>query len=106
MQKITRYILLIAVAFSTQFIQAQDTNNNIRIEILKELKDKITIEERDFLKVEVENIIKRLENGEITEEKAAQLKNEAAKKRALNIENRTAILDNKIALLERNENGY
>lgn len=106
MQKITKYILLIAFAFSTQWIQAQDTNNSIRIEILKELKDKITIEERDFLKVEVENIIKRLENGEITEEKATQLKNEAAKKRALNIENRTAILDNKIALLERNENGY
>lgn len=108
MQNITKYVLLIAIAFSTQFMNSQDTNNNnnIRIKILKEQKEKITTEERDFLKIEVENILKRLTNGEINEEKATSLKAAAAKKRALNIENRTAILDNKIALLERNENGY
>ena len=106
MRKITKYIVLIVIAFSTQFMQAQDTNNSVRIKILQDLKEKITTEERDFLKIEVENIINRLENGEINDEKATTLKEEAAKKRALNIENRTAIVENKIALLERNENGY
>tara|TARA_R110001583_G_scaffold61843_7_gene182374 strand:+ start:3329 stop:4393 length:1065 start_codon:yes stop_codon:yes gene_type:complete len=106
MQNITKYVLLIAIALCTQFIQAQDSNNNVRIKILKEQKEKITTEERDFLKNEVENIIIRLENGEFSEEEATILKENAAKKRALNIENRTSILVNKIALLERNENGY
>jgi len=106
MQNIIKYVFLIAIAISTQFIQAQEATNNEKIEILKEQKDKITSEEKDFLKKEVELIIKRFENGEITNEQAELLKKEAAKKRALNIENRTAIIDNKIALLKRNENGY
>jgi len=106
MQNIIKYVFLIAIAISTQLIQAQEATNNEKIKILKEQKDKITSEEKDFLKKEVELIIKRLENGEITNEQAELLKKEAAKKRALNIENRTAIIDNKIALLKRNENGY
>ena len=107
MRHITIYILLLSFALSSQFMQAQEEgDNSLRIEILLEQKDKITTEERDFLKTEVENITKRFENGEITKEKADLLKQDAAKKRALNIENRTAILDNKIALLKRNENGY
>ncbi len=106
MQNITKYIVLILIALSTQFIQAQENSNSFRINTLKELKEKISTEERDYLKSEVENIMLRLKNGEITEEKADLLKKEAAKKRALNIENRTAIINNKIALLERNEDGY
>jgi hypothetical protein len=106
MQHITKYILLIAITLSAQFTQAQTTNNSERIKILKEQKEKITAEERNYLKTEVETILQRLKNGEITEEKADSLKKTAARKRALNIENRTAILTNKISLLERNENGY
>jgi hypothetical protein len=106
MQHITKYIVLIAIALSTQFSQAQDTNNSERIKILKDQKERITIEERGYLKTEVETILQRLKIGEITEENADLLKKEVAKKRALNIENRTAILANKISLLERNENGY
>lgn len=106
MQNIRKYIMFVFIVLSTQFMQAQETNNSDRINILKEQKEKITLEERDFLKTEVENIMKRLEKGEITEDRATLLKTEAAKKRALNIKNRTSILDNKIALLERNENGY
>jgi len=55
------------------------------------------------LTLEVEKINKRLKNEFITEEEAKNLKEEAAKKHALNIENRVAIIDNKISLLERNE---
>lgn len=106
MQNIIKYVFLIAIAISSQFLQAQDISNDEKIKILNEQKDKITTEEKDFLKKEVEILIKRFEIGEITSEKAELLKKEAAKKRALNIENRTAIIDNKIALLKRNVNGY
>jgi len=81
---------------------AQD-NYKDKIETLKEQKEKITLEEKEALKVEVESINKRLEKSEITTDEANKLKDEAARKRALNIENRIAIIDNEIALLERNK---
>lgn len=110
MQTITKSIMLLALILSVQLINAQDSipkiNNSEKIESLKEIKNKIKEEEREFLKVEVEAINVRVDNGEVTKEEADKLKMKVAKKRALNIENRTAIIDNKIALLERNEEGY
>lgn len=104
------YLVLYALSFPVQFINAQDTiqnvNNKYKIEELKKSKSDIQEEEKEFLKNEVEIINTRLENGEINEKEAQTLKEAAAKKRALNIENRVAIIDNKIALLERNEDGY
>jgi len=55
-----------------------------------------------LLKKEVEIINAKLEAQEITIEESKILKREAAKNRALNIENESAIIDNRIALLERN----
>ncbi len=77
---------------------AQETT----LETLEASKTAIINEEKDLLKDEVENINKRLENSEISETEAEQLKQAAAEKHALNIENRLAIIDNKIALIERN----
>ncbi len=105
MHKITHYILFIALIFSVQLV-AQEENNTEKIRALKEQREKITTQERTYLKTEVEAINKRLNKGEITQDEADKLKQEAAEKRALNIENRTAIIDNKIALLERNDEGY
>ena len=109
MKTITIYLASIILVCSVAIVNAQETtstnNNSEKIEILKELKEKIKTEEREFLKEEVEAINKRLENGEITASEAENLKQEAAKNRALNIENRLAIVDNKIALLERNSDG-
>ena len=110
MQKITTYLALITLCLNMYFVNAQDTiaktNNHAKIEQLKKTKEQIKSEEREFLKVEVEAINERLEKGEITDDEAKTLKKQAAKKRALNIENRLIILDNKIALLERNDEGY
>lgn len=110
MQTITKYLALMVLCLNMQLINAQDTiaktNNHTKIEQLKKTKEQIKGEEREHLKVEVEAINKRLEKGEITETEAKKLKKEAAKKRALNIENRIIIIDNKIALLERNDEGY
>lgn len=110
MQTITKYLAIMALILSAQCISAQDTisnpKNKQKIETLLNEKEQIQKEERDFLKMEVEAINKRLEKGEITNVEAEELKKEAAKKRALNIENRTAIVDNKIALVNRNGDNY
>lgn len=110
MQTITKYLALAVLCLGVQIMDAQDSipsgNNKYKIEVFKNLKNDIKNEERAFLKAEVEAINTRLENNEITSEEAEILKQEVAKKRALNIENRLAIIDNKIMLMERNDEGY
>ncbi len=106
MQTITKHLVLLALIFSVQLIDAQDTiptvANKESIEKLERLRERIQENEKKYLKVEVEAINKKLDDGEITQEKAEELKMEAAKKAALNIENRIAIADNTIELLKRN----
>ncbi|WP_338356982.1 hypothetical protein [Yeosuana marina] len=107
MQTITKYLALLVLTLNVHIINAQDTiqntKNQKKIEAFMAFKETIKTQERDFLKAEVEAISMRLEKGEISNSEAEELKMEAAKKRALNIENRLAIVDNKIALLERND---
>lgn len=110
MQTITKYLVLAVLCLNVHLINAQDTipaiKNKKNIEMLERVKVTIKNEEREYLKKEVEAINLRLEKGEITNEEAQDLKQAAAKKHALNIENRIAIVDNKIALLKRNEKNY
>ena len=118
MNTITKYVVLASVCLILAQVSAQETKtdstttnlpyreNAKQIDQLVELKATIETEERDFLKAKVENINQRLDDGDISKDQAEQLKSEAATKRALNIENRLAIVDNKIALLERNDSGY
>ena len=109
MQTITKYLVLAVLCLFVQLINAQDTipsiKNSKNIEMLEKVKETIKTEERDFLKKEVEAINLRLEKGEITKSEAETLKMNAAKIAALNIENRIAIVNNKIALLKRNDYG-
>ncbi|MGB5227118.1 hypothetical protein [Eudoraea sp.] len=102
MKTISTYFVVVIMCFISNALVAQD-NYKEKINDLKEQKEKITLEEKEALKVEVESINKRLEKSEITTDEANKLKDEAARKRALNIENRLTIIDNKIALLERNK---
>lgn len=104
MRIITFYLTLILLSFLTQNINAQEVEAyKEKIEILKERKNQISNQEKEALKYEVEDINKRLDEGAITIEEAILLKENAAKKRALNIENRISILNNEILLLERNK---
>lgn len=109
MQKITKYLALVVLCLNVQLINAQDTipaiKNKKNIDMLERVKVTIENEERQFLKKEVEAINSRLESNEISSEEAEVLKKEAAISAALNIENRIAIVDNKIALLTRNDYG-
>lgn len=105
MRKITVLFLLVVIAgcYSNTYAQSDDVQR--RIKKLERQKEEVSKREKDALKEEVKSINERLEKGLITESEAQILKEEAARKRAMNIENFLAILDNKIALLERNEGG-
>ncbi|GAA3562548.1 hypothetical protein [Snuella lapsa] len=106
MQTIIKYVVLLALGLSVQLTQAQDTipaiKNRKAIEKLENYKLAVENKEKQLLKVRVEEINKELSNGAITEEESNRLKNEAAEKAALNIENRWAIINNQIALYKRN----
>eukprot|EP01093_Parvamoeba_rugata_P011947 TRINITY_DN3415_c0_g1_i2.p1 TRINITY_DN3415_c0_g1~~TRINITY_DN3415_c0_g1_i2.p1 ORF type:complete len:278 (-),score=73.64 TRINITY_DN3415_c0_g1_i2:260-1093(-) len=111
MKTITRLVVYLVLSLAFATVQGQEIKkdsiqksaNELKIKTLTSLKSKIESEEREFLKIEITSINKRLDDGKITAAEAEDLKKEAAKKRALNIENRLAIIDNKIALLERND---
>ncbi len=104
MKLITITIALSLWLFTAIYAQAQEMDHDTQtaVELLTELKEKIIQEEKDALLADVENINARLENQAITNEGAETLKQEAAERHALNIENRLAIIDNKVALLKRN----
>ncbi|MCX2838013.1 hypothetical protein OQ279_07580 [Salinimicrobium sp. MT39] len=82
---------------------AQEKTNPEKIEQLEKQKEQIINEEKEALKKEVEAINRRAEAKEIDWEEAEKLKSEAARKHAMNIQNRVAIIDNQIALLTREE---
>jgi len=103
MQTLTKLLALLVLGFSIQFIQAQETSNQDKIAALEAQKEQVVTQEKEWLKAEVEAVNVQLDNNEITQEEADGLKADFASKHALNIENRLAIIDNRIALLERNE---
>jgi len=103
MRTIAFYLLLLLISFFTQKVGAQTKNYEKKIIVLENLKDDIVGQEKSALKKEIKRINKQLEDDDITPEKAQELKEAAAKKHALNIENSIAIIDNKISLLKRNK---
>jgi hypothetical protein len=114
MNTITKFAVYLIVSLTFANLQGQEVKKDsipksdnelkqVQIDKLKDLKQDIEKEERDFLKAEIEAINIKLDKDEISAEEAEELKQEAAKRRAANIENRLAIIDNKIALIERNE---
>ena len=102
MKTIVTIATFVALAIFGQLSTAQDQDIEDKVEQLEARKERIIELEKEALKKEVENINEKLANNEITIEEAQKLKEEVAKKHALNIENRLAIIDNKIALLDRN----
>lgn len=106
MQTITKYIIIVLLSFYFTNVSAQDSIPKSKASSIESLKESIRSEERDALKIEVEEINKRVLDKEITYEDAENFKEIAAKKRALNIENRIVILENKIALHERNDSNF
>ena len=112
MNTITRLLvyLILILSFATTQGQTKELDSikvakmNDKISDLEEDRTKIEEQEKSILKLKISKINKRLDSKEITAEEAENLKKEAAKTAALNIENRREIIDQKIALLQRN--GY
>ncbi|PWL37841.1 hypothetical protein DKG77_13810 [Flagellimonas aquimarina] len=102
MRTITLYLATLFLLFLSHQVVGQEKYER-KIEILKAQKEKITQQEKDALKFEVKDINRRLGKGDLSPEEAKLLKAEVAKKRAKNIENRIAIVENQILLLERNQ---
>ncbi len=102
MRTITHYLATLLLLFLSNHVFGQEVYEQ-KIEVLKAQKEKITKQEKEALKFEVKEINKRMEQGDLTFEEAQLLKSEVAKKRARNIEDRLAIVENQISLLERNQ---
>lgn len=102
MKTIVTYLIVLLLVFFSQHAFAQEEEAlSYKIAQLEGKRDLVVQNEREALKIEVEKINKRLHNKEITEEKAEELKKAAAEKRAKNIENKLAIIDHSIELLQR-----
>ncbi|MDC6365833.1 MULTISPECIES: hypothetical protein [Flavobacteriaceae] len=102
MKIITVYLAVLVVLLVCQNSNAQEDYEG-RIAALRVQKERIIEQEKEALKQEIKDINERLRKGNLSANEAQLLKEEVARKRALNIENRVAIIDNQIALLERNE---
>ncbi len=105
-------IIVLSLAFTTMQAQEKPLDSiknpykELEMKKLIESKETVKIREKAFLKEDILAINARLKKGEITEEEAINLKTKAAQKRALNIENHLAIIDNEIALLKRSDKLY
>jgi len=102
MKTIITYLLLVLLTFSVNKILAQeDEILTAKIALLEKKKKDVETIERDALKIAVELIMKREESGEISKDEAKALKLAVAEKHAKNIQNKQAILQNTIELLQR-----
>ncbi|WGD35264.1 hypothetical protein [Olleya sp. YS] len=103
MQTITKHLAYLIFLIVVSQVSAQENNTNTELEVIKE---QIKTDERDALKLEIEAINDRLEDDKITFDEAEQLKQNAAEKRALNIENRIAIAANRMEFMKRNKDEF
>ncbi|SFU49648.1 hypothetical protein SAMN05216480_10590 [Pustulibacterium marinum] len=120
MVKITTCMSMLVLMLSAQFLTAQTEKDSLKLEVetrketannykqvtidnLTKKKEAIILEEKEKLKTAVKEIQEKEDKGEITPVEAQNQKAEAAKLAAQNIENKTAIIDNSIALAERGE---
>jgi hypothetical protein len=96
-------LLLSPLFFCSNIFAQENIDNSEKIELLEQRKEQLISEEKDALKKAVIEINERLDKGEITVQEADEQKMAVADKHALNIKNKSAIIDNSIALLERGE---
>ena len=102
MHTLVKVLIPIMILFCLQQVSAQEDYQK-KIRDLRADRELVEKQEKEALKNEVVRIEGRMESGEIDQAEAIVLKEQAAERRALNIKNRQAIIDNEIALLERNK---
>ena len=89
--------------FEKMELEIQEERKKQLIKSLEDEKANIEGEEKYKLRRKVEEITSDLEKGKIPPEEAQTQKEAAAKLAALNIDNKTAIIENKLALAQRDE---
>lgn len=94
--------MTVVLCFLIQYVTAQEKYET-QIEELRRSREQVAPNEKEQLKEEVLRIEKQLQANGISEAEAQTLKEQAARKHALNIQDKYDIIDRKIALLERNE---
>ncbi len=103
MNTLSKLFLLMLFALLFSKAHAQETSvAEKRIQQLETKKTEVTQLEKKALKKKIVRINESLRRNEIGREEAEVLKKEAAELHARNIENKIAILDNQIALIQRN----
>jgi len=106
MKTITICLSILLLSFGLQSLQAQEESVPQKTAHLEQQKEQIIAEEKAALKESLEAISMQLENKEISPAEADRLREEAAKKHALNIENRLAIAENEMEWQLRNEEEF
>ncbi len=96
-------LLLMSLFFQQAQAQISIISKGDEISALNDKKELVVQDEKAKLAEDVKAINQRLDAGKIDSEEAEKLKKEAAKRRALNIEDRLNIIDSQIALLQREE---
>ncbi len=111
MKSVIKLALVASLAIFAQNVTAQDdtTSNEkavkdkaTQIDYLKEKRELLIKVEKESLKNRVMFLNEEVEKGTISKEEAEKRKLAYAEEVALNIQNETAIIDNQIALVERN----
>jgi len=105
MKIITICVSILLMSFGMQDLQAQEEKVPQKTERLEQQKEQIIAEEKAALKKSLEAISLQLEDSEISPAEADRLREEAAKKHALNIDNRLAIAENESEWQLRNDEG-
>lgn len=100
MKTVTFYVVALLCLFTTA---ANAQNFEDRAAVISANIEKITKEEKDALKAEVDAVNTQLENGEISAEQAEAKKKELAEQRAKNIEQRVAFEEDALAQLVKDK---
>ncbi|MGV3698056.1 hypothetical protein [Flavobacterium sp.] len=87
MTKFTLYLAM-AISLIAGKVSAQDTTFELKVKLIANKIDAITKEEKEALKVEIEEVNKQLEAGTITKAQADEKKLQLAETRSKNIETR------------------
>lgn len=101
MSRIIFYIVVLTLSMVTQ-VFAQETFEQ-RARVIAQNIEKITTEEKEALRKEVEDINQQLEQGTITSVQAQEAKERLAVIRAKNIEERTAFEEQKLTALVKDK---
>lgn len=101
---VIRLALLITLFLMCISTNAQDKGNTIEIDSLRRIRMNVETQEKELLKISLEELQQKLKAKKISTVEFEQEKKSLAELHAKNIQSRTSIIDEMIDYLKRNEN--